>query len=64
MLNNNLPIKEDFEMRKLNIAVSVTLIIMGLTACAGASTSSPIGTSCDYRSEKPLDDMPLVCQGH
>ncbi|OYY50465.1 MAG: hypothetical protein B7X83_03335 [Polynucleobacter sp. 17-46-58] len=39
---------------------AITAIVLG--GCQASSTS-PDGVSCDFRQEKPLWEMPLVCQG-
>ena len=49
-------------MKKLIHPLSIALFAMVLGGCA-ASSSSPIGVNCDFRQEKPLMDMPVVCQG-
>jgi hypothetical protein len=49
-------------MKSFFITFGSALLVLALSGCL-ASTTSPEGVSCDYRQEKPLWEMPLVCQG-
>jgi len=47
--------------QKLKVLI-VVLITSFLGACAASSTS-PVGTNCNYNLELPNWQMPLACQG-
>ncbi len=49
-------------MRSIISFVLLSFFVIILGACQASSTS-PDGISCDFRQEKPLWEMPLVCQG-
>ena len=49
-------------MKKLFLAVIVSLATLVLGACAASSTS-PIGVNCNYSQGKPLWELPVDCQG-
>jgi len=49
-------------MKTLTLALITTLFVMGLSGCLASSTS-PVGTNCNYSLEKPLWEMPVACQG-
>ncbi len=49
-------------MKKIFLALTVTLFSLVLSGCL-ASTTSPDGVNCDFSQGKPLWEMPLDCQG-
>ena len=49
-------------MKKIFLALTVTLFALVLSGCL-ASTTSPDGVNCDFSQGKPMWEMPLACQG-
>lgn len=49
-------------MKKIFLALTVTLFALVLSGCLASSTS-PVGVNCNYGEGKPLWEMPLACQG-
>lgn len=49
-------------MKRLLTAVLAIVFVLTLGVCA-ASTTPPVGVSCDYGQGKPMWEMPLDCQG-
>jgi hypothetical protein len=49
-------------MNRLKSLAFAILFAVSLSGCL-ASTSSPVGVSCDYGTGKPFRDLPVDCQG-
>ncbi|QWE00417.1 hypothetical protein FD967_10395 [Polynucleobacter sp. JS-Mosq-20-D10] len=49
-------------MKRLVKLTTVMLLVVFLGGCL-ASSSSPVGVSCNYGTGKPFWDLPIECQG-